>query len=82
MVVDRLTPLLHMDPVLKLPPEITSEIFSYLDPKDLLTASLASRTWRVRISDSRLWRDLYFSEGWRVDIDAIRKSEQEQSDLL
>lgn len=82
MVVERLTPLLHMDPVLKLPPEITSEIFSYLDPKDLLVASLASRAWRVRISDSRLWRDLYFREGWRVDIDAIRKSEQEQSDLL
>lgn len=30
-VVDRLTPLLHMDPVGKLPPEITSQIFSYLD---------------------------------------------------
>lgn len=81
MVVDRLTPLLHMDPVLKLPPEITSEIFSYLDPKNLLTASLASRSWRIRIFDSRLWRELYLGEGWRVDIDAIRKAEQEQSEV-
>ncbi|KKK15384.1 hypothetical protein P175DRAFT_0495665 [Aspergillus ochraceoroseus IBT 24754] len=80
-VVDRLSPLLHMDPVLKLPPEITSEIFSYLDPQTLLTASLASRAWRSRIFDSRLWRDLYIGEGWRVDIDAIHAFEREQSAL-
>ncbi|OOF98111.1 hypothetical protein ASPCADRAFT_142019 [Aspergillus carbonarius ITEM 5010] len=80
-VVERLAPLLHMDPVLKLPPEITSDIFSYLDPQTLLTASLASRAWRSRIFDSRLWRDLYISEGWRVDIDAVRTYEQEHSGL-
>ncbi|KAL2819445.1 WD40-repeat-containing domain protein [Aspergillus granulosus] len=80
-VVERLTPLLHMDPVLKLPPEITSEIFSYLDPRTLLTASLASRAWRSRVFDSRLWKDLYIGEGWRVDIDAIRAFEQEHSGL-
>ncbi|KAL4808340.1 hypothetical protein BDV18DRAFT_98756 [Aspergillus unguis] len=78
-VVERLRPLLHMDPVLKLPPEITSEIFSYLDPYTLLTASLASRTWRSRIFDSRLWKELYIDEGWRVDIDAIRAFEQDNS---
>ncbi|CEN59479.1 Putative F-box and WD domain protein [Aspergillus calidoustus] len=80
-VVERLTPLLHMDPVLKLPPEITSEIFSYLDPRTLLTASLASRAWRSRVFDSRLWKDLYIGEGWRVDIDAIHAFEQEHSAL-
>ncbi|KAL4932230.1 F-box and WD domain protein [Aspergillus undulatus] len=78
-VVERLSPLLHMDPVLKLPPEITSEIFSYLDPHTLLTASLASRAWRNRIFDSRLWKELYIDEGWRVDIDAIRAFEQDNS---
>ncbi|PKY02568.1 WD40 repeat-like protein [Aspergillus campestris IBT 28561] len=80
-VVDRLAPLLHMDPVFKLPPEITSEIFSYLDPHTLLTASLASRAWRGRIFDSRLWRDLYIGEGWRVDIDKIHSFEQAHSGL-
>ncbi|OJD13996.1 hypothetical protein AJ78_05609 [Emergomyces pasteurianus Ep9510] len=75
-VVDRLTPLLHMDPVLKLPPEITSEIFSYLDTSTLLTAALASRAWRERIIDSRLWRHLYIQEGWRFDIEAVRTFEQ------
>ncbi|OJJ71028.1 hypothetical protein ASPBRDRAFT_196564 [Aspergillus brasiliensis CBS 101740] len=80
-VVEKLAPLLHMDPVLKLPPEITAEIFSYLDPQTLVTASLASRSWRNRIFDSRLWRDLYISEGWRVDIDAVHTYEQEHSGL-
>ncbi|ODH25903.1 hypothetical protein ACO22_04967 [Paracoccidioides brasiliensis] len=75
-VVDRLTPFLHMDPVLKLPPEITSEIFSYLDTSTLLTASLASKSWRERIIDSRLWRHLYTQEGWRFDMEAIRNFEQ------
>ncbi|KAB8213442.1 hypothetical protein BDV33DRAFT_196918 [Aspergillus novoparasiticus] len=80
-VVDRLAPLLHMDPVVKLPPEITSEIFSYLEPKTLLTASLASRAWRGRLIDSGLWRGKYIDEGWRVDIDAIRSFEERQSKL-
>ena len=80
-VVDRLTPILHMDPVLKLPPEITAEIFSYLDPPTLLTASLASRAWRERILDSRLWRQLYIREGWHIDIDAVRRFEQLHSEL-
>lgn len=79
-VVDRLTPLLHMDPVLKLPPEITAEIFSYLDPATLLTASLASRSWRSRILDSRLWRELYINEGWGLDIDSVRRFEQKHSE--
>ncbi|EEA20287.1 hypothetical protein TMatcc_000274 [Talaromyces marneffei ATCC 18224] len=75
-VVDRLTPRLHMDPVLRLPPEITAEIFSYLDPATLHTASLASRAWRNRIADPRLWKDMYIREGWRVDINAVTKYEQ------
>ncbi|KAL2866565.1 F-box and WD domain protein [Aspergillus lucknowensis] len=78
-VVERLSPLLHMDPVLKLPPEITSEIFSYLDSQTLLTASLASHAWRSRIFDSRLWKKLYIGEGWRVDIDAIHAFERDHS---
>ncbi|KAF7713681.1 Uncharacterized protein PECH_000612 [Penicillium ucsense] len=81
-VVERLTPLLHMDPVLKLPPELTFQIFSYLEPRQLLTASLASRAWRSRILDSGLWRVLYIQEGWRVDLRAIRSFEQEQSEAV
>ncbi|EPS33505.1 hypothetical protein PDE_08467 [Penicillium oxalicum 114-2] len=81
-IVEHLTPLLHMDPVVKLPPELTFQIFSYLEPRQLLTASLASRSWRSRILDSGLWRVLYINEGWRVDVRAIRNFEQEQSEAL
>ncbi|KAJ5322402.1 hypothetical protein N7452_010691 [Penicillium brevicompactum] len=76
-VVERLNPILHMDPVVKLPPEVTFEIFSYLEPRTLLNASLASRSWRDRILDSGLWRFLYANEGWRSDLSAIRAFEQE-----
>lgn len=81
-MVERLNPLLHMDPVFKLPPEVTSEIFSYLDTRTVLNASLASRSWRSRILDSGLWRLLYINEGWRMDMDAIRNFEQENSEAM
>ncbi|KAJ9613876.1 hypothetical protein H2200_002012 [Cladophialophora chaetospira] len=78
-VVERLTPLLHMDPLEKLPPEITSLIFSYLDAETLLTASLASQTWRIRIMDAMLWQDLYRKEGWGLDSKEIKQFENTHS---
>lgn len=65
-VVDRLNPLLHIDPVEKLPPEIIFEVFSYLDAASLLTASLASHAWRQRVLDPRLWKKLYVHQGWAI----------------
>lgn len=70
-----------MDPVRKLPPEITAEIFSYLDPTTLLTASLASKPWRSRILDSRLWRGLYIKEGWRLNMNSIREFHRQSSEI-
>lgn len=81
-VVERLTPLLHMDPLEKLPPEITAQIFSYLDANTLLIASLASHTWRARIMDSMLWQDLYKSQGWGLDGKEIRLFESAHSSLV
>ncbi|KAI4138243.1 MAG: hypothetical protein L6R39_006896, partial [Caloplaca ligustica] len=76
-IVDRLRPVLHIDPVAVLPPEITSQIFSYLTPSTLLEASRASRAWRERALDSRLWRLKFRSEGWGLNMDAIHQFEQE-----
>lgn len=81
-MVDRIHPLLHIDPVVKLPPELTFQIFSYLDAKTLLTASLASRSWRTRILDSGLWKALYIQEGWKVDLHAIQLFEQEHAEAM
>ncbi|KAJ5778053.1 hypothetical protein N7520_001299 [Penicillium odoratum] len=81
-VVERVHPLLHMDPVVKLPPELTFQIFSYLEPRTLLNLTLASRSWRNRILDSGLWRVLYINEGWRANSRAIYNFEQEHSEPI
>lgn len=81
-VVERLNPLLHMDPIEKLPAEIAQQIFSYLDASTLLTASLSSSTWRDRILDPRIWQNLYESEGWGIDLDEIRRFEESHASLV
>lgn len=75
-IVERLRPLLHIDPVAVLPPEITSEIFSYLTPSMLLEASRASKAWRESTLDGRLWKQKFNSEGWGLDMEEVRNFEQ------
>ena len=74
-IVERLRPLLHIDPVAILPPEIMAEIFSYLTPPMLLEASRASKAWRASSLDSRLWKQKFSLEGWGLDMDEIRNFE-------
>lgn len=74
-IVEQLTPLLHIDPVAALAPELTSLIFSYLSPSVLLEASKVSKAWRARTLDSRLWRDKFLSEGWMLDRKEISQFE-------
>ncbi|THV71286.1 WD40 repeat-like protein [Aureobasidium pullulans] len=74
-IVERLNPLLHLDPVVFLPPEITSQIFLHLSPSDLLRCSTASRLWRERVLDSNLWRTFYAREGWMPDTAEVRSGE-------
>jgi F-box and WD-40 domain protein 1/11 len=81
-IVERLNPLLHIDPVLCLPPEVTFEIFSYLDPQALLIASTLSKSWRGRTLDSRLWRQLFSGEGWAANSKYVRAVEEERRTLL
>ena len=74
-IVERLNPLLHLDPVVFLPPEITSQIFLHLSPSDLLRCSTASRLWRERVLDSNLWRTFFAREGWMPDLAEVRSGE-------
>ena len=74
-IVDRLNPLLHIDPVLRLPPEIMFDILRYLDPPTLLRVSTLSKMWRSRATDSRLWRKLFGAEGWVPHFGRIRAHE-------
>ena len=73
--MEKLNPLLHLDPVVHLPPEITFQIFSYLDPQTLLRASTLSRTWRTRVMDSPLWKLLFRLEGWNSNFPQVRTYE-------
>ena len=80
-VVERLRPLLHLDPVAILQKEITSEIFSYLTPSMLLEASRASKAWRASCLDTRLWKQKFNLEGWELDMDEVRSFEQRYNSL-
>ncbi|KAF2020712.1 WD40 repeat-like protein [Aaosphaeria arxii CBS 175.79] len=77
-IVEKLNPLLHLDPVVHLPPEITFQIFSYLTPETLLRASTLSRTWRLRVMDSPLWKLLFRLEGWNSNFPQVRAFEESE----
>lgn len=65
LLIDRLT---HFDPAIYLPTEIFLLTFSYLTPRELLTAGAVSRIWRARAQDERLWRSCFAREGWVMDL--------------
>ena len=75
-IVERLRPLLHIDPLTVLPPETTSQIFSYLSPSTLLEASKVSKAWRERTLESRLWKHLFVAEGWGINLDEASSYER------
>ncbi|KAJ4371165.1 hypothetical protein N0V83_004381 [Neocucurbitaria cava] len=77
-IVEKLNPLLHLDPVAHLPPEITFQILSYLNPETLLRASTLSRAWRNRVLDSPLWKLLFRLEGWNSNFPQVRAYEESE----
>ncbi|KDQ61072.1 hypothetical protein JAAARDRAFT_45731 [Jaapia argillacea MUCL 33604] len=60
----RIAPLLQIDFVGLLPPEVSLQIFSYLSFQSLLTCALVSRRWRAIADDTSVWKDLCFDKGW------------------
>jgi F-box and WD-40 domain protein 1/11 len=73
-IVEMLNPLLHLDPVQHLPPEIT--FLSYLNPETLLRCSTLSLAWRNRVLDSPLWKLLFRLEGWNSNFPQVRAFEE------
>jgi F-box and WD-40 domain protein 1/11 len=76
--VDKLNPLLHIDPILHLPAEIAQEIFSYLDQRSLIITTVLSKSWRVQALDPHIWKHLFASEGWRADYKRVWEFEEAQ----
>ena len=52
-----------------------SEVFSLLNPAELLRASQTSKTWRERCLDGGVWKQKYHSQGWALEMDEIRQFE-------
>lgn len=73
---DRLWPLFHKDPLVELPVETMSQVFSYLEPAMLLEASRVCRAWRTRICDPGLWKQKFQTEGWALDTDQLAHYEK------
>ena len=42
-----------------------------------MEASRASRTWRARVLDSRLWKEKFKIEGWGLDVEEIERFERQ-----
>ena len=74
---DRLWPLFHKNPLDVFPAEIMSLILQHLEPQDLLTVSLASKSWRERLTDGNLWKEKFGIEGWTLDVEQIERYEKE-----
>ncbi|KAI0647579.1 WD40 repeat-like protein [Trametes meyenii] len=60
----RIAPLLKVDIVGLLPPEIALHVFSYLPYQSLLTCTVVSRKWRALADDQSLWKTLCLSRKW------------------
>ena len=57
------TRLIHVpDPVMILPLELISHIFSYLEPQNILKCEMVSRSWHRATQTQYNWRRLYLSE--------------------
>ncbi|WPH00526.1 Hypothetical protein R9X50_00335500 [Acrodontium crateriforme] len=69
--------LTHFDPVHFLPKELMLHVLSYVDPKDLLSCSKISRSWRETTQDERLWQACFAREGWVVDTAKMRQAEED-----
>ncbi|KAI8982897.1 WD40 repeat-like protein [Trametes punicea] len=70
----RIAPLLKVDIVGLLPPEIALHVFSYLPYQSLLTCALVSQRWRTLADDQSLWKNLCLSRKWewRIPLQACR----------
>ncbi|PYI17257.1 WD40 repeat-like protein [Aspergillus violaceofuscus CBS 115571] len=51
--------VVRIDPVAYLPPEIMSQVFSYLDPESLMQSELVSRAWSEQASSRHIWRHVF-----------------------
>lgn len=75
-IVNHLRPRLYINFFEHLPSEVLLLILSFLDPISLLNTACVSRQWMCLALDSKLWKQLYLREGFRVidsEVDQFEK---------
>lgn len=65
-------PQFQRDFISLLPKELALNVLSFLEPKDLLRAAQACRSWRILADDNFLWKDKCRKAG--IDISKKRVS--------
>jgi F-box and WD-40 domain protein 1/11 len=76
-IVNAVGPLLHVNFINKLPPEVCLKVLEYLDPVSLIQIARASRASMSLSMDWTLWQQLYYMEGWLTNASELQKFEKE-----
>ncbi|ELR10756.1 hypothetical protein VC83_00121 [Pseudogymnoascus destructans] len=66
-IVNSMGPLLHVNFLDRLPPEVCLKILGFLDPLSVLQMAQTSRGSLPLSMDWTLWQQLYYREGWRTN---------------
>lgn len=76
-IVNAVGPMLHVNFMDRLPPEVCLKVLGFLDPVSLVQMAQASRGFMSLSTDWTLWQQLYYQEGWRTNRIELRKFEEE-----
>ncbi|KZS96960.1 WD40 repeat-like protein [Sistotremastrum niveocremeum HHB9708] len=64
-----------IDLISLLPPEISVQIFLYLDVPSVTACSLVSSTWHLIANDNVIWRDLFYrNPSWKINATLARRA--------
>lgn len=75
-------PILHVNFMDRLPPEVCLKVLGFLDPVSVVQMAQASRGCMSLSMDWTLWQQLYFREGWLTNLAELRSFEKEMSDEI
>ncbi|KFY68773.1 hypothetical protein V498_10572 [Pseudogymnoascus sp. VKM F-4517 (FW-2822)] len=76
-IVNAMGPLLHVNFLDRLPPEVCLKILGFLDPISVLQMAQTSRGSLPLSMDWTLWQQLYYREGWRTNQIELKSFERE-----
>ncbi|KFY21685.1 hypothetical protein V493_07197 [Pseudogymnoascus sp. VKM F-4281 (FW-2241)] len=76
-IVNAMGPLLHVNFLDRLPPEVCLKILGFLDPLSVLQMAQTSRGSLPLSMDWTLWQQLYYREGWRTNQIELKSFEKE-----